>query len=139
MSDDQRPVGFTKDVGWEIGVRKTFAATPAQAWETLMSDVGVKLWLGDSEDLRWQEGAQYHTHNAEGEIRVFNPGGHLRMTWQPKEFEKASTIQVRVTPSGSNTVISFHQENLSSEQEREAMRDRWQGVLDGLESLIERD
>jgi len=137
MEARQKLVGETKDVGFEIGVRKMFDVSPAEAWRVITSEEGVRVWLGDVPGLRWEVGSEYQTANgATGKIRVLEPGSHFRMTWQPPEWEKASLIQVRVIPSGAKTVISFHQEHLLGPREREQMGDRWQAALDALEQLL---
>ena len=41
------PVGLTKDAGWQIGVRKTLPVALEDAWNLLVSEEGLSLWLGD--------------------------------------------------------------------------------------------
>lgn len=133
----KRATGQTKNVGFQIGVRRTFAVSPQRAWEILTSAEGIKLWLGDVPGLRLEQGALYKTRDGvQGEIRVVNPGGHFRLTWRAKGREKASTIQVRIIPNAGRTTISFHQENLLDQAEREQMRQRWQSVLGEIETLV---
>jgi len=132
-----RPVGLTQSVGYEIGVRKTFNVPPQQAWDFITSPAGLATWLGQVHDFKWQEGHTYQTSDgAVGELRVLNPGGHFRLTWQPKGWVKPSLIQLRITPRGVKTVIGFHQEHLSGPQQREAMRKRWQQVLEELQTVF---
>ena len=135
----QHVVGQTKDVGFQIGARKTLAISHKQAWDLITSEAGLKLWLGDAPDFRLEKGATYHTHDgAEGEVRVVNPGRHFRLTWQPIGWAWPSLIQVRVIPSGQKTVLSFHQEQLRGPKEREprSVRQRWQNALDELQTLL---
>lgn len=130
-------IGQTKGVGVEIGVRRTFDVPVMRAWEVITSDEGVHLWLGDVSGLRWEKGEAYTTKDGtEGEVRVINHGSHLRITWWPKDWEKASTIQIRTIPNGERTTISFHQENLAGTDEREEMRQRWENVLDELKKIL---
>lgn len=130
-------VGQTKNTGFEIGARRTFDVPVMRAWELITSDEDVKLWLGDVSGLKWEKGETYTTKDeTEGEIRVIKPGSHIRITWWPKNWEKASTIQIRLIPNGEKTIISFHQENLAGAQEREEMRQRWEKVLDELKKLL---
>ncbi len=141
-------VGQTQAAGFQIGARKTFAVAPQRAWEILTSRAGVKLWLGDVAGFKLVPGHLYKTRDgAEGEVRVVQvggqddgpdgpAGGHFRMTWRPKQWRTASTIQVRVMPSGDKTVISFHQENLAGPGERKEMYLRWQKVLQALPGLL---
>lgn len=41
-----REVGRTRDVGFQIGVRRTVPHPPATVWSALTSDVGLAAWLG---------------------------------------------------------------------------------------------
>lgn len=131
-------VGQTRDVGFNVGARRSFALTTSQAWDWLTSSDGVKLWLGDVVgELPHEPKASYETRDgARGEIRVFEPGSHLRLTWQPKGWDRASLIQVRVRPAAIGATIAFHQEHLSGPRERAEMRKRWQAVLDQLASIL---
>ena len=133
---DRHIVGRTKDMGFQIGVRKTFLLSIEQAWRLITSREGINLWLGNVEDFHLAKGQSYQTKDgAIGEVRVVNPRENIRITWQPQEWSQASTIQVRVIPAREKTVISFHQEGLSGEAEREQMRQRWMKVLEDLQKL----
>lgn len=130
-------IGQTKDAGFQIGVRRTFALSVGEAWNFLTSAQGQHIWLGASDPVQIAVGASYTTTDgAQGVIRVVNPAVNLRLSWRPAGWAKASTIQVRVIPSGDKAVISFHQENLPGAREREQMRRRWQQVLDRLEEAL---
>ncbi len=61
ISTRRSVVGQTKDVGFQIGVRRTFASRSQQVWEVMTSDEGVKLWLGDVSGLRLMEGEIYQS------------------------------------------------------------------------------
>lgn len=130
--------GETTDTGFQIGVRRTLPISLEQAWKLIASREGIKLWLGDVKDFRLATGQAYQTRDgARGEVRVVNPHENIRLTWQPPEWQRASTIQARVIPGGrEKTVVSFHQEQLPGEVEREQMRQRWGKVLDKVQGLI---
>jgi uncharacterized protein YndB with AHSA1/START domain len=128
-SKGKRTVGDTQ-IGFEVGARKTFPMHVKEAWEWVTSPEGVNLWLGDEVHLKFEKGEKYQTKNGViGEVRVVNPQENIRITWQPKNWEKHSVIQVRVIPSGNNTVISFHQEQMPSKKDREERRKHWQKIL----------
>ena len=131
------PIGKTQSVSYEIGFRRAFHVSIQKAWEVLTSQPGVKIWLGETHDLQWQRGAHYTTADgATGEVRVVNPEVNLRITWQPRDWEKPSTIQIRTLAQGDKTVISFHQEHLAGERERILMHNRWQSALYELAKLF---
>jgi uncharacterized protein YndB with AHSA1/START domain len=132
-------IGQTKDTGFVVGVRKTFPISHEKAWELICSKPVLDIWVGKTGQIKLEKGAKYLTEEGiTGEVRVVNPGGNIRLTWQPPGWEIASTIQVRTLPNSAKTTISFHQENLAGPHEREEMRVRWEKVLEELEKLITR-
>jgi len=132
MSEEtQPPVGLTKDVGWQIGVRRTLPIHPDAAWSWLISEEGVACWLGQGAALNFEKGETYElTDGTTGEIRVFKPHSHLRVTFQPPGRERASTIQIRVIPKGEKTTFAFHEEHLPDEAARNQRREFYQSVID---------
>ena len=57
------------------------------------------------------------------------------MTWNHPDLARTSTVQIYLAPSGEKTSIRFQQEQLSSLEERELMRDHWRRVLTELSKL----
>lgn len=132
------PTGLTKDSGWQIGVRRTLSLDYEAAWELLTSERGVTLWLGPISEIDLAEKGRYIlTNGMRGQIRVFKPYSHLRLTWQPPGWPRPSTIQMRVIPKGEKTVIAFHQEQMPGETARIERRAYYQSVLDSLSGMIE--
>jgi uncharacterized protein YndB with AHSA1/START domain len=125
-----KPTGLTKDTGFQFGIRKTFDIELQHAWQFLVSDEGIHLWLGEVEGMRLEKGAAYQTADGtNGKVRIVNPRVNIRLTWQPKGWAQPSTLQVRVIPAGTKTIISFHQENLEGEEARKLMSSRWENVM----------
>ncbi|HEX7557489.1 MAG TPA: SRPBCC domain-containing protein [Leptolinea sp.] len=134
---DKKPIGLTKMSGFEFGLRKTLPVSVDLAWQFLTSPAGIRIWLGESRDFALLKGAVYHTvDGASGIVRVVNPEDNLRLTWQPLDWTKPSTIQVRVIPAGDKTTISFHQENLPDAESREMMRQRWEEIMAKIEKEL---
>jgi len=124
-------VGQTKNVGFQIGVRRTFPISQKKAWELAISNEGLKLWLGDFTSFPLQKNEKYSAETGNGEIRVIKPLQQIRLTWQRKDWAKPSTVQIRFLPKDENkTTISFHQEHLSDEKVRDEMKILWEKVLD---------
>ncbi|MGD9695959.1 MAG: SRPBCC domain-containing protein [Thermoleophilia bacterium] len=131
------PAGLTRDAGWQIGVRRTVAADPRDVWRVLRSAEGLRVWLGGEIEL--SAGTAYRlADGTEGEVRVDEPGSHLRVTWRPPGWGRASLIQVRVLPAARGATLAFHQEHLPDEAARGAMRERWLGVIERLRPLLDR-
>jgi hypothetical protein len=133
----EKSIGLTKDAGYQIGVRRTIQTLHAPAWELVFSTQGLELWLGPSTDLDLKEGQSYKLRDGtSGQVRVFKPGSHARITWHPPEYDRASTIQVRVIEKGDKTVIAFHQEHLPDSEARDNRRAHFKRALDVLETIL---
>ncbi len=136
-SEGDTPTGLTQDVGWQIGVQRTLPVDLEEAWALLVSEAGTKIWLGTKKPPGAERRARYKTKNGTvGEVRSFRVCDRIRLTWRPKDWDHDSTVQVALTPAANGTAIRFHQERLASEQERNAMREHWQGVLEALERHV---
>ncbi|HEX2209619.1 MAG TPA: SRPBCC domain-containing protein [Longimicrobium sp.] len=134
----KRAVGQTAAAGFNIGVQRTVPLSAHDAWRLLTSPDGVRAWLGGAPKLQWEKGERYTLEDGSGgEVRVFEPGSHLRITWGPEGWPRASTIQVRVTPSGERkSVITLHQEHLPGAAEREERRRFFEAALEALQEKV---
>jgi uncharacterized protein YndB with AHSA1/START domain len=130
----QRIAGQTATAGFEIGVQRTIALAQSQLWDFITSDRGIALWLGVVAALTLLEGSAYTTAvGITGVFRVVNPPHHLRLTWQPAGWTKASTLQIRLVPVKSErTSLRIHQEQLADDATRTQMRRHWQEALDNM-------
>jgi len=127
-----RILGQTADAGFEIGVQKTLPISPEAAWQLVTSYAGRKIWLGDV-DLKFEPGETYTTaEGTEGQIRTIAEGERIRLTWQPKDWPKPSTVQIYFLPKASGTSLHFHQEKLADSKAREQMRKHWQAIINKL-------
>ena len=130
-------VGKTADVGWNIGVSRTLPYPGSEVWDFLVSRDGVEIWLGPGVELPRETGRSYETANGTtGEIRSFVEGDRVRLTWQPKDWDHSSTVQVRLSGAGAKTTLRFHQEWLSSAEERELQRAYWKDVTEHVEAAL---
>jgi uncharacterized protein YndB with AHSA1/START domain len=137
-AQDERIVGKTRDAGWQIGVRRTLPVDYKAAWKLITSPEGIALWLGTNASLDLSVSSAYTLDDgAAGEVRVFKPNSHLRLTWRPPSWPRPSTIQVRVIPKDEGTVVAFHQEGLPGPEEREMRRAHFTAALDALEVKFE--
>ena len=141
MQSNTKAVGQTKAVGFQIGVRRTFALPLEAAWQLIVSAEGMSIWLGHSDLAELRAGEQYCTADGiAGEIRVVNRAENIRLTWKPEGWDKPSTLQIRTIASGSDkTTISFHQEKLRDAAAREEMKARWEQALTDLKTYATAD
>jgi uncharacterized protein YndB with AHSA1/START domain len=135
----KRAVGQTADTGFQIGVQRTLPLSVDDAWALLTSPKGVRAWLGGAAP-KWEKGEKYELKDGSGgEVRVFKPGSHLRITWQPERWPRASLIQVRAMPKGEGkSVISFHHEHLPGAAEREERRRFYEAAMDALQEQVKK-
>ncbi len=132
-----RIVGQTADAGYQIGVQKTLPIPQDLAWDLLVTGPGRNLWLGDHRPFNLQKGEEYVTcEGVSGQVRSVAPGQRLRLTWSHPDLARPSTLQLMLVGSGEKTSIRFHQERLSSPDERERMRQHWREVLRKLLELL---
>lgn len=126
-----RMVGQTAATGFQVGVRRTLPISPEQCWEFLTSAEGLKLWLGSVSNLTLQEGETFASNEGIiGQFRVVKPLKQLRLKWGKQNWNKSSTLQIRlISNKPDRTTISFHQENLDHSSTREQMKLYWEEVL----------
>lgn len=133
----KRVVGQTAAAGFEVGVQRSVALPPAEAWRRITSR--PDLWLGEGASVAFEPGARYEVPpvdgapGARGEVRVVKPGERVRMTWQPDGWPAPATLQFTLSETASGkTAIHVHLEKLPDADAREAMRERWRGALERL-------
>ncbi len=131
---ESRATGLTRDAGWQIGVRRTVPAGVDEVWALLRSPEGTAAWLGGPVEIA--PGPYRLDDGTDGEVRVDEPGSHVRLTWRPPGREEPTVVQVRVLPAATGATIAFHQERLGGPEEREAMRERWVAVIARLEAML---
>ncbi|UIO43865.1 SRPBCC domain-containing protein [Brevibacillus brevis] len=142
--ESSKIVGQTAATGFQVGVRRTMPITPEQAWAFLTSSEGAKLWLGHVSNLTFSEGETFTSSDGiSGQFRVVKPFQQFRLKWSMKEWEKPSTLQIRlISDKPDRTTISFHQENLDHMNTREQMKLHWEEVLNEIRqnvSMMERE
>ena len=121
------------NLGYQVGVRKTFPVTLQDAWQYMFSYEGIKLWLGYSYQIKWERGQKYTKKNGTDFcVRVFKELSHVRVTYTLKEWDNISTVQVRFIASKTGTTISFHQEKLLDENQKTMMKLHWEKILAGI-------
>ncbi|MFC8689571.1 SRPBCC domain-containing protein [Brevibacillus porteri] len=137
-TESRKIVGQTAATGFQVGVRRTMPITPEQAWAFLTSPDGVKLWLGHVSNLSFSEEETFtSSEGISGQFRVVKPLQQFRLKWSMKEWEKPSTLQIRLlSDKPDRTTISFHQENLDHMNTREQMKLHWEEVLNEIRQKV---
>lgn len=88
MTDkEQHPTGWTRDTGYQVGARRTLPIAPDVAWRLLLSPAGLSAWLGLHDSGELAKGSTYALPDGtQGEVHVFQPLSHTRLTWQPPDW-----------------------------------------------------
>ena len=136
MKTQEKPIGLTKDVGWQFGLRKTFPYSQGYLWDFMFSKKGLKIWLGEFDEELEVKKSFKTKDGIEGLVRVFTPHSHIRLNWKKKNWENLSTVQVRVMGNQEKATISFHQEKLSNNNQREEMKKYWNEKMVKIEKVI---
>ena len=132
----KRVVGETADTGFQVGVVRTLPMSAQELWEWVATQ--AERWLGADATLTLEPGAGYEVPKrrgapgVRGEVRVVKPGQRLRMTWQPDGWRKPATLQLTLMPKARGVSLHVHMEKLPDAKAREAMREHWSRVLEGL-------
>jgi len=132
----KRVVGETAGMGFQVGVSRTLPMRTDELWERI--ETQAERWLGAGAALTLEPGAAYEvpkrrgSPGVRGEVRVVKPGQRIRMTWQPDGWKKPATLQLTLTPKPRSVALRVHLEKLPDAKAREAMREHWARVLEGL-------
>jgi hypothetical protein len=135
MIDETKPIGLTKDTGWQIGLRRTLDVDSQWLWNFLWTTKGVHYWLGPGEPFAFSEGEAYELDDGTiGVLKVLKPNSHWRITRYPIDpaYDRPSTMQVRVIPKDNKTILAFHEEHLPTEGQRRARKAHYLKVVDQL-------
>ncbi|MFF2090568.1 SRPBCC domain-containing protein [Paenibacillus sp. NPDC058174] len=122
---------MTAAAGFQVGIRRTLPVSREQAWAFITSTEGLSLWIGQLPKLELTVGETFKSdEGVTGQLKVVKPLHQLRLTWQPKDWDRPSTLQIRLlSDKPDKTTISFHQEQLDHAARREQMKQHWENVL----------
>ena len=128
----EKQIGKTKDAGFQFGIRKTIPISAEKAWDFLISNKGLNVWLGSlSNELEIDK--EFVTENGiTGSVRVFNVSSHIRLNWKPKNWQNTSTLQIRVIGDNKKATIAIHQEKLLDFEQRTEMKEYWSLIINKL-------
>ena len=119
-----------KDLGYQVSVSKIFPVSPDAMWAFILSQEGIELYLGemDLEDFELQK-PFVSKAGLEGKLTVFVPDCHLRFKWKPSNWERFSTVELRITNSKGRAAVLFYHAGFYKQQQVEELRAHWKNVI----------
>ncbi len=127
-----------KDLGFQVTVSKIFPVNTNTMWEFLLSQLGINIWLGEinSDDFEIQK-TFITKAGIEGKLTTFVPDCHLRFKWKPSNWDKASTVELRVANSKGRASVIFHHTGFYKIEQQEELRAYWKQIISKMmEELI---
>ncbi|UII20159.1 SRPBCC domain-containing protein [Fulvivirga ligni] len=121
-------VGKTQSVGFQVGVRKTINCSLEELWDYVLGK-GMPLWFGDSKEEPEINKELHSSTGNYGKITTLVPQSHFRMQFKFNSWTNTSAVQVRFIKAKTGTTLSFHQDKLTDERQREEMKSYWSKVL----------
>ncbi len=134
-----KEVGKTKDSGYQAGVRKTFDISHHDLWNFMFSEKGLHIWLGKISPDKLEINQPHSLANKNSfTITTFVPQSHLRMKWKKANWTNESILQLRFISNNKNSTISFHQEKLQDNNQRNEIIAHWKNILLELEQVLKK-
>lgn len=132
MSESKNTTGTTKDAGWDVGVRKTVAASVPEVWSYLTGP-GLPMWLGEIAELPSKKGMRFRTDDGvRGVIRGYEEKKLVKLTWHPEDWPHETILTLTLTKAGEATTVHVHHGDLADRDERRMMLGHWHRVTDSI-------
>ncbi len=109
----EKKTGWTKENGWQFGIRRSVPLSLEEVWDFLFSSEGAVLWNKDIVD-------NYTT---------YRHLSHIRTKWQRDGWPNRAVLQMRVISHRDKTTIAFHIDKLVDESQREEAGKYWQEIM----------
>lgn len=106
--------------------------TPFLLKQWLCNDCKVEARAGGKFFLLWNDG-----NHAVGSYTAFEPGTHLAFRWQYSEDSTATTVDIRLSSTGTATDIQLTHEGFRDEQARANAEREWRTSFENLSYTLE--
>jgi uncharacterized protein YndB with AHSA1/START domain len=138
--------------GFVATAQSDVAAPPERVWAALTDpeqiasymqgsrvtttwEVGTPItWDGEYDGRSYQDKGEVLTYD---EPRVLSVTHYSPMMGQPDEPENYHTLVYTLTEDGDGTHLELTQDGNESQEQADQFGRNWQGMLDGLKSLVE--
>jgi uncharacterized protein YndB with AHSA1/START domain len=124
--------------GYSICVTKTIAAPAEAVFDAFGDEEALGVWLGNGATVSFVEQGKFAT--ADGNRGTFTKIARpktLRFAWDDADPRLASTVEVKLAPSGKKCGLVLNHERIQTRALADGLRSAWGGALDRLKRLLE--
>jgi activator of HSP90 ATPase len=123
-------IGLTKNVGFQFSITKTCAVSVDTAWDFLLSELGVAIWLGDIHFDDFELNNPLTTKaGIDAKITIFRANSHIRLAWKPRHWDNNSFIEIRVLTNKGRAKLGLLHTHMISIAQREEVKIYWTNVI----------
>jgi activator of HSP90 ATPase len=128
--EKERVVGLTQNFGFQYSITRTYAVSTDAAWDFLLSESGISVWLGTINKNDFELHHPFTTaEGIEGKITIFRADSHLRLSWKPSHWLNNSSIEIRVFNVKGRAKIGLLQTRMIDVQQREEVKAYWMKIM----------
>jgi activator of HSP90 ATPase len=123
---EKKVVGLTKKVGFQYSIIRTHAVSTDAAWDFLLSETGVSIWLGKVNFNDFELNNVIKTaEGIEAKITIFKADSHLRLAWKFAHWVNNSYVEIRVFEAQGRAKIGLLHTHMIDAQQRAEVKDFW--------------
>jgi activator of HSP90 ATPase len=124
-------------LGFQVSVSKTFNISTHLLWEFILSEKGLQEWLGINNADEFEIQNQFvSTKGIIVKLTVFVTDCHLRFKWKPIDFEKPTTVELRITNAKGKAKAIFHITGFYKIEQKEILRNYWKKIILKINNIV---
>ena len=125
--------------GYNICVTKTIGATVEEVYAAFSDPTALAKWFGTVTISAIEEGQKFRDKDGNsGEYLRVRPNKDLRFTWEGKESEATTQVDVALADKGKGkTGITLTHNRIQTRAEADGLRAAWGAAFDRLKSQLE--
>ena len=129
---DGRPKGYA------ICVTKTIATSPDRVFDAFGDPTIMSEWLGKGAKAKLEEGGAFSTADGNrGRYTKISRPKTLRFVWEDDDPSAASTVELKLTPSGAKCGLVLNHERIQTRAHADGLRAAWGSAIDKLKRTLE--
>ena len=129
---DGRPKGYA------ICVTKSIAAPAERIFDAFGDPAIMREWFGTTPTADFAEGGSFATADGNrGRYTKIARPKTLRFTWEDDDPSAASTVELKLTPSGAKCGLVLNHERIQSRAHADGLRAAWGAAIDKLKRTLE--